>query len=151
MKSEHLTAVDARLRGPLTEKALDKLDEALDTADGEKLANICFKILHHAGVKNAEREQTPLLARQEGAQIAAASITGLLQGMRDMFSGEKEPAARAPKKTTALSDKLLTYRERQNEQEPKEPEELALHEQSRTDTVLDQDTLEELFGGEGPD
>jgi len=147
MKRENLTAVDARLRGPLTEKALDKLDEALDTADGEKLANICFKILHHAGVKNAEREQTPLLARQEGAQIAAASITGLLQGMRDMFSSEKESAAQAPKKTTALSEKLLTYT-REPEDEDEDEEDEPLHEQSPTDTVLDQETLENLFGGE---
>jgi hypothetical protein len=97
MKEQHIDLAEQRLKGPLTEKALDRLDEALDTEKGEKLANVCFKILHHAGIKNAEREQTPLLARQEGAQIAAASITGLLQGMKQMFGegSQEQPTSRA--------------------------------------------------------
>jgi hypothetical protein len=101
MKEQHIDLAEQRLKGPLTEKALDRLDEALDTEKGEKLANVCFKILHHAGIKNAEREQTPLLARQEGAQIAAASITGLLQGMKQMFSGNPSSGASPQEQPTS--------------------------------------------------
>lgn len=153
MKEQHIDLAEQRLKGPLTEKALDRLNDALDTEKGEKLANVCFKILHHAGVKNAEREQTPLLARQEGAQIAAASITGLLAGMKHMF-GEGPQAAQEQSQVSELPSRTQHAHgtsSREEEKEEKEPQfriswSQAPEEESSDQLLLDQSQLEQLYG-----